>query len=189
MTPEERTTLNQYVKSTLTDIVGGVAAEVWPGYAVKGRTGREVAWAHVPWVGVHDPRVDAGARTGVYAALLFAVDGSSVVLSLQVGSTSRSSGELNQDVGRLRSDVDAPPSFTTKPPVLVPPDLRPDYDARLLPYRYERASVIQHTLSLQSPGIQNGEPAPSETLTALLQTYQRWVHAQIDAGDRSRTSH
>jgi hypothetical protein len=174
LTPEGWRALSRLVKRDLVDAVGDVAAAVRPGLRVKGRTGRAIAWAHVPWVGVHDPRVPSKARTGVYAALLFAVDGRAATLSVQIGSDSRTAPELRAAVARVRQTLPVPEGFTAAPPPLVPADLRSAYDAGLSPYRYERASVLARTLPLATT------PAATwrHALHVLVTAYTTWADAQ-----------
>ncbi len=172
--------LGRLVKRDLVAAVGDEAAAVRPGLRVKGRTGRPIAWAHVPWVGVHDPRVPSKARTGVYAALLFAVDGRAATLSVQVGCDSRTTPELRAAVARVRQALPVPDGFTTAPPLLVPADQRPAYDARLSPYRYERASALARTLPLDTT------PAATwrRALRALVTAYTTWADGRVQAASR-----
>ncbi len=178
MTKAERDLLNRAVKQDLPEVLRPVARTAAPWFTVKGRTGREIAWAHVPWVGIHDERIDARARVGVYVALLFSVDGRQVVTSLQVGSTGRTQAELEATVADLRGSVTCPDGFTADPPVLIPPALRPAYDTGLMPYRYERASVVQRTVDL---GRLVARPQHwTRHLMHLLESYRDWATRQIE---------
>jgi hypothetical protein len=179
MTKGEWQRLTGLVKDDLAAALSAHAVRHHPEMTVKGRTGRAVAWAHVPWVGIHDPRVDSGGRTGVYVALLLRVDGSGAVLSVQVGSDSRTADELARTVEAVQTGIDVPDGCRAAVPTLIPPSLRAEYDRSLAPYRYERASVCAQAVGRDAMRDSAFDSRFGEALHCLLRAYTDWA-AQHD---------
>ena len=71
-------------------------------YLVKFRTG-EGRYAHIPWIGIHSKKINSDATRGVYVVLLFAVNGTGVLVSIQHGTEYLGKNELIPRIKKLRN--------------------------------------------------------------------------------------
>ena len=73
-------------------------------YLVKFRTG-EGRYAHIPWIGIHSKKINSDATRGVYVVLLFAVNGTGVLVSIQHGTEYLGKNELIPRIKKLRNEM------------------------------------------------------------------------------------
>jgi 5-methylcytosine-specific restriction protein A len=137
LTPQKLAQLRRLVE---VDAVNHLRAIINPAnYTIRGHTlqGRV---ADAPWIGIHDRRIDSSPTTGVYVALIFKVDGSGAVLSLQHGTENKGLGSIKQETARLSRAVALPNTGFTRQPV----SLRPasGFARTSRPGKYEVASII-----------------------------------------------
>lgn len=73
-------TVRAEFEQTVRDAVGGVP------WGVKASAGIGATWANVPWIAALDPAETTSAREGRYVSLMFAADGSRVVVAVVWGT-------------------------------------------------------------------------------------------------------
>src|SRR4051812_34169741 len=84
--PLENHPLAWFIRNDVKQHLQNALGPVGSGLRFKGSHGQG-NWTDVPWLAVFDPVVTASAKRGYYAVYLFAADMSSVVLSLNQGTT------------------------------------------------------------------------------------------------------
>lgn len=116
-----------------------------PYYEIKGYTGKGV-FADAPWIGFHDIRdiIDSSPTKGIYVTLIFRVDGSGVVLSLQHGTEDKSSEQIREVTLDLKKKVASPgDGFAFDEPRIRPLQPFPKGKTYVRPQRYELGSVLK----------------------------------------------
>lgn len=149
-------------------------------YKILGRTGQGRR-ADVPWIGIHDQRVDSDAQSGVYLTILFRVDGSGFAFSIQQGTDNYGINAIQRMVANLKSDLGLPDNRFTKGQIRMRPvplnkAVFPNHSR---PAKYEIANVI---------GIEfdsNDIPDTLENdLRLLFGVYQKWARDVINTSFR-----
>lgn len=141
-------------------------------YDIAGRIGMGQK-ADVPWIGIHDKRIDSGAQTGVYLTILFNVIGDGFAISLQHGATKISSlKKIRQRTHELSSQIVSPSKDFTKEPITLRP---PEGHEIVLgnssnPAKYEIASIIAKQYTRESIA-----EKMKDDLLRMLQVYKGWV--------------
>ncbi|WP_203114906.1 MrcB family domain-containing protein [Alicyclobacillus sp. TC] len=150
-------------------------------YTIKGRVG-QARWADVPWIGIHDRRIDSAATTGVYVALLFKVDGSGFALSIQMGTEGLSykqikmrSAQQHRFFSPLWDDFSQSPLSLRPQPV----DLR-TFPTTSRPAKYEVANLVgKEYHKIDSLGsIEND-------ISRIICMYNDWVGTLLGSDDES----
>lgn len=115
---------------------------LFPEYNVKGHAIQGL-WADVPWIGIHDKRINSNPQTGIYVTILFKVDGSGFAFSIQHGTEHLNLREIPNEVRKVQKTIDKIPGFSKKPLVLRPDDEKLGvFNNSSRPAKYEIANIL-----------------------------------------------
>lgn len=136
-------------------------------YAVRGHVlqGRV---ADVPWIGVHDKRIDSSPTTGVYVTILFRSDGTGLVLSLQHGTEGRGLGEIETETARLSPQVLLPNATFSRSTIRLRP-VGGEIARTSRPGKYETASIVAK--EIEAAAISD---TVEQDLLDLIRSYAEW---------------
>ena len=151
-----------------------------PHYVINGHV-QQGNIADVPWVGVHDTRINSSPRTGVYLAILFQVDGNSVAASIQHGSDRLGVRQLGEVTKSLRSDFQALNRTFRSDNLSLRPidDAERKFARSSRPGKYEIASIVGKQWSMRSLS----QDTLIDDLGSLLEVYSSWVGKTLQADD------
>lgn len=157
---------------------------------IKGRTGQGRV-ADVPWVGIHDQRIDSAARTGLYVATLFSVEGDGFAFSIQLGTDRFTLPQIEMRVANARRQFPATANyiFTNNNLSLRPKKSGSSFGRSSRPGRYETANVLGKQYSLDT--LMDATIDLSADLLALVRIYEGWVSQTLvlDMDEAYQCSH
>jgi len=143
---------------------------LFPDCEVKGHT-QQTNWADVPWLGIHDRRIDSKPTTGIYVTILFKVDGTGISLSIQHGTEDMGLKDISNLVAGIHRELRSTRSFSSEPLILRPTDhsiCKLGKNSR--PGKYEIANILgkEYSANEISSNLEND-------LISLVDIYRNWV--------------
>lgn len=128
-------------------------------------------WADIPWIGIHDNRINSKSKTGVYVAILFNVVGNGFSFTIQCGTDGNTHGPILHYVEKLSREFLIPAGFSTGVLSLCPDDYE-TYARTRRPRNYEKANVVgKQYITDNLPN----EVELVQDLFQLIECYSSWA--------------